>query len=1117
MATIDQTDTKTLNIKRTICIGLGGTGRDILMQIRRLIVDRYGKLSELPVVSFVHIDTDKGASQVAGLKTGDTYHGENMLFKPAEFVTATMNRQQIDELAQGLKKSNEFGQKSPYDHISRWFPPQLLNNLQSIENGAGAIRPVGRLAFFHNRNSIQTAIKNADQRTQKHSARLLSKGIKVDQGLNIIVAGSLCGGTGSGTFIDMAYTLRKMYTNEVNVEFISYLVIAPQLYGNTAVVKANTYAALKELDYYSSEKNRFQYDYDAQSIFSIDKCDSPFDFCYLIGDRTYNGHRIFKKENLCHIIAHRIFAEFAEENVISTRVRGIRDNHKLPMTFLDRHPRNNVQRYITFGLAKIYFPRDLTIAICLNKLKLKLLTFWLYGEGQSPDSAELLDKFLLNWRTKNEGNNNIFQTKLEALTQENDKTFKQTIKIWQNKLLGEIENTKTTEDRQRFIDKMKGELKNQFKKVQPGETENIRGLWLTQLQKNSVKLQKQFSQDIIQYLATLLEPSNPNFALDNSRGWLEALLTKFNEYVRELEEEKQKTQGFITLENIEKKWQDSCQRFEDIETEKKGFLGMGKSNKTKIKEFQEEANQSCQNITKLINRNFDLILLDETLKIVSHLRLLVQQLKTQASNFYNLLQDLESFYQRKGEDLSQIDDDEINGEAVFEANDNDQFYQVLLPEQEKLNLLVEVTNKITETTITSKSISNFFVSERIIAKEELNQTITLNIETKFGEKSVDLTASVVNRFMEKYLFSSTEIRLQQIIEEADVLLPLNLSDAYLINNYDTTDNCPLTQNMMGFRQTDEKENLQFKKILTNNIGISEGDILSTQSKNEIIILKEVGGFPLRIINGIENLKTQYELQKSSFYLHNDYSKNFLDIIPPPAEEMKRLQDLFYTCLAFGKITRIIPQKQHKKIKPADNTYTEIVLRLKDDTIVRYDNEIILSSIWAEALEQIWQNRYLYEYLESVKEDLINKIENQSTLWESYDSEFQSFVNKVKQLTEHDNNFNQKELLIGKTATVDTPAREGILERIYKQFMAIVEEISDQYSQESEIYENKEVTFVDAEIDNPQDYIDIDTEEFDQDFYDKWQNTTPLELLEMKKEGILSTEEVNKIKKYVLGL
>jgi hypothetical protein len=48
-------DSQPRKIRRTICIGLGGTGKDVLMRIRRLIVDKYGSLNNLPIASFVHI------------------------------------------------------------------------------------------------------------------------------------------------------------------------------------------------------------------------------------------------------------------------------------------------------------------------------------------------------------------------------------------------------------------------------------------------------------------------------------------------------------------------------------------------------------------------------------------------------------------------------------------------------------------------------------------------------------------------------------------------------------------------------------------------------------------------------------------------------------------------------------------------------------------------------------------------------------------------------------------------------------------------------------------------------------------------------------------------------
>ncbi|BAQ63280.1 tubulin-like doman-containing protein [Geminocystis sp. NIES-3709] len=1115
------TETKTLNIKRTICIGLGGTGRDILMQIRRLIVDRYGKLNELPVVSFVHIDTDKGASQVTGLKTGDTYHGENILFKPSETVTATMNKQEIDDLTKGLERRSEYERQSPYDHIGSWFPKQTLKDVKSIENGAGAIRPVGRLAFFHNYTKIQSSIDTAENTTVGHGQKLLTKNIVVESGTNIIIVGSLCGGTGSGTFIDMAYSLRQKYGYEIDSEITGYLIIAPELYGNTPSVKANTYAALKELNYYTAQGTTFNANYDPVNLFSVTENRPPFDFVYLVGNRTNSGHKIVKKEKLCQVIAHKIFADFAEE--ISGNIKGHRDNVKKYFSVYDEHPRPNAQRYLTFGLSKIYFPRDLTIAICLNKVKIKLINFWLYGEGQSPDSAELLDKFLLNWQSQNETNPNIFKAKLEAITVENDKTFKQVLKNWLNRNQGEIENCKNADDRQRFIDKMRSELKSQFKKVQFGETENIRGVWLTQLQKNSLKLEKQFSQDIIDYLAKLLEPANPHFALDNSRGWLEAILTKLNEYVNELEEEKQKTSAFVTIENIEKKWQDSCQRFEDIETDKKGLLGFGgKSNNTKNKEFQETANQSIQEINKLIKRNFDLTLTEESLKIVTNLRYLVQQLKTQASNFYNLLQDLETFYNRKGEDLSHIDDDEINGEAVFEADDNDQYYQTLLPDRERRNLLVEVSHKINESATLPPSLLYFFTAERVIDNKELTQTIDRNIEAKFGDKTFDLTESVVNRFVQKYPFSDGQIRLKQIIDEADVLLPLNSNAPYFVNDADKT------KQIIGFKQTDDRENQQFRDLITKGIGINSDVIIPLQTKNEIVIIKEFAGFPLRIVNGLRELREQYDRQKrlyDGYNLHNDSQVFFLDIIPPEGREMELLQDNFYTCLAFGKIQKTGDNK---------NYYLELEDKLRGEFY-----QVEISSIWEESLETITQNDTIKNYLIDTVKNIEEEVkENPNSFQEIYYPNLIKFVDELEKLTEYDINYNQKKLVLGERPDRTSLGKDGILKRIYDRFVKIVNNaqqrqnvkekqqlLAQKINEKQKLLtaenninnvKNKEVLEVDIIADTGDNSIQI-TEEIDKEFITRWEGVNIVQLMQWYEKGMLNDDEFEKAKKIIGGL
>ncbi|MFM6208325.1 MAG: tubulin-like doman-containing protein [Planktothrix sp.] len=359
-------------VQRTICIGLGGTGRDVLMRIRRLIVEKYGDLTELPIVSFVHIDTDKTATQSASLKTGNTYRGVDLSFRDSEKVNAILTSAEVTNFVRGVEQRSKFGHSGPFDHISRWFPPQLLGNIRAVEEGAKGIRPVGRLAFFHNYQKIKTVIETAERRTKGHEASLLQAGLKLEPGLNIFVIGSLCGGTGSGMFLDVAYSLRKSYGDK-GTQLLGYLVVSPQLYSNASYMNANTYAALKELNYYSSAGTRFEACYDMQNLAIVQEPRAPFDYTYLISNETNGEYTILEQQKLCNVIAHKIALDFIGE--LAPVAKGMRDNLLTHLIQSDNHPRPNTQGYLTFGLAAIYFPREIIVKIALNRISLKLVSF----------------------------------------------------------------------------------------------------------------------------------------------------------------------------------------------------------------------------------------------------------------------------------------------------------------------------------------------------------------------------------------------------------------------------------------------------------------------------------------------------------------------------------------------------------------------------------------------------------------------------------------------------------------------------------------------------------------------------------------------------------------------
>lgn len=995
-------------VTRTVCIGLGGTGHDVLMRIRRLIVDRYGDLNKLPIVSFVHIDTDKLETQKSSLRTGSIYHGVNLSFREAEKVSATMTPAEVTNFVQGLERRSSYDERpGPYDNIALWFPRQLLRNIRAVEEGAQARRPVGRLAFFHNYQNIKTAIERAEQRTRGHEAALLKAGLEVNQQkLNIFVVGSLCGGTGSGMFLDVAYSLRYAYKAQ-GTQIFGYLVISPELYGNTAHMKANTYAALKELNHYTTPGTKFQACYDIQNLVIVQEQRSPFDYTYLVSNKTASGYSIADKSKLCNVIAHKIALDFSGE--LASVVRGMRDNFASHLSQFDEHPRPNSQGYLAFGLAAIYFPRDMIVQVALNRISLKLVTFWLNGEGQSPDPQVLLERFLLNWHN-DLAQKDSFTTRLEEAAQEANKTFSRTINEWRDNLDDEISACRNKDDRERIRQQLPREFREQFRKTQPGETENTRGIWLTRLQKIRPSITAQFKRDIDSFFEMLLTPSNPDFSIKITRDWLDTLQNELNTYQRNLQEQIISFGGTRRLEDLDRKWRSAEQTIEEIE-QRRDLPVLGAKNRR----VQAEAKTVIVEICKLIKHNFDFAITQEALQIVKALQQQVQERLTQVAAFSHLVDNLKSDYEKKEKELNEPNLDGMSGEAIFYAEDIEGYYNILLPSNEFRSQLVLVSSEITEPSGRGQSLASFVERGRT-TKEQLQDEIDENVDHLFGPRSTNIVQSVIKRFTQNYSSSAArEIRLRQIMQEADLLLPLNLTDPYFRN----TDS--KSSKLIGFKDTDDPEVRQFKAVLTRDIGISESVFKPSQAEDEILIVNEYAGFPLRLIEDLEGMRNAYTREKNfpDYFPHNARQDIFTDIIPPDARTMEELEDIFYPCLAF-EILKQNPETQQLEFQYIDE------FRKKEDTFT-------LSPIWNLAIEQLANNPDIGKKLKNFLDINIAEIKGEPNLWDTvYLPALLQFVDYVEQLPDTDPNYPCKATVVGTRATVNTPAKEGVIERFYKR-------------------------------------------------------------------------------------
>ncbi|MBC8123422.1 MAG: tubulin-like doman-containing protein, partial [Gemmatimonadaceae bacterium] len=343
----------------TVVIGLGGTGKEILIKVRRMIVEAYGSLDALPIVSFLHIDTEQNAK----VSEPQLVLKQDISLRPAEQVWA-----KVEDAKAILNKL------SAYEYLAEWFPSQLKGT-DSILAGAGQIRALGKFAFTINYQAIKTSFNNAKARIVGHEKFMLDRwGVQLDKGVNIFIVCSLSGGTGSGMILDLAYNLRDWVPLSDLPQSSAYLVLPGAFSGLGDRVVANAYAALMELNHYSRGDSRFESQYSASPsdrISTQSSQDIPFNFCYLVGNS--NDKVTFPNLGaVLEMVSQNVFLDFSSG--FSQYKKLVRDNIRKQWASPD--PLGYPQSFISFGLSSIQFPVERVLNACAARLAGRIATWW---------------------------------------------------------------------------------------------------------------------------------------------------------------------------------------------------------------------------------------------------------------------------------------------------------------------------------------------------------------------------------------------------------------------------------------------------------------------------------------------------------------------------------------------------------------------------------------------------------------------------------------------------------------------------------------------------------------------------------------------------------------------
>ncbi len=346
-------DGRLRGISRSLIIGVGGTGHQILLDIRKRLLDKYGSLDKLPIVSFLLLDTD----QAIFAKNPDYDDAVNL--DVADKIHTSVHG--VDSLRKNLRE---------HPHLRTWLDPRVLTG--DIDQGAGAVRARGRLAYFWNYNQIARRLEEQMLQITKDSSKetAIRSGLQVGEGITVYVVGSMLGGTGSGMFLDLAYTVRNKFKNQRMLETVGMFSIPPNSEAVAVDNRPNAYAALMELNHYTDPTTTFTAQYQAD-IPPMEDADPPFRYTYL-ADTSSPAAQLDSVQDLVEMIGHSIFLDLTSE--FQRQKKSNRNNFDQFLITTDGL--GCPQNYLGFGLAAIQFPKDKVMAACANRLSGDIVRRW---------------------------------------------------------------------------------------------------------------------------------------------------------------------------------------------------------------------------------------------------------------------------------------------------------------------------------------------------------------------------------------------------------------------------------------------------------------------------------------------------------------------------------------------------------------------------------------------------------------------------------------------------------------------------------------------------------------------------------------------------------------------
>lgn len=320
------------------------------------------------MIGFLGIDTDRPGLQNASVTAKD---GTKITLSNSE------------QLAICVEEPREIFERNSTGDLFDWLPEVNVQSLDTLTIGAGQTRSNGRFAITVNENNVAQYVSK--KLSEVNDARIIdnSKYGLLGAETEVHMVFSVGGGTGSGTFLNMAYLLRRLLPS---VKLSGYAVLSDVFRtmvsgAMSARVRPNAKGAIIDLDYLahldaSSEPVEVKWFHQTDNV-----KERPFTALYFIDNRNENNDMFSEVDPLCQMIALAMVTSVGE---LGVALDSISDNVNKLISDGAMDIKNKKAWAAGFGCAEIVFDGTRLGRIYSRKACLQLINAMLNGGCDDP-------------------------------------------------------------------------------------------------------------------------------------------------------------------------------------------------------------------------------------------------------------------------------------------------------------------------------------------------------------------------------------------------------------------------------------------------------------------------------------------------------------------------------------------------------------------------------------------------------------------------------------------------------------------------------------------------------------------------------------------------------------